>query len=682
MCPDAPRRHPTSDPPANQHHISRRAASGHYEFLLSGYTPDRLLSFITAAQSVSRDCCFNMSSVVPTLVNPAPQPTEIINISCYKFVPLDNLRERKIAIRRRAAELNLKGTVLLTPEGINLFVAGPADSIRDFVSFLRSEPALTDLQPKESASDYQPFNRMLVKIKQEIIAFGIEGVAPAIRPAPKMTARELKQWLDEGRPLHLLDTRNDYEYDLGTFDNAIRMGLDHFREFPDAVRKLPETMKDEPIVMFRTGGIRCEKAGPFMETAGFRNVYQLDGGILKYFEEVGGEYYHGECFVFDQRVAVDAALRETATTQCYGCQAVVTAEQQQLPQYVPGKTCPACFREESQTLAELIELRHQQIQAVTTPLPGSEPWLNRRPLNVPQRCAGMTLIEFVTCLHPQVSREEWLRKIEDCSIVPSQTVRRRRRGAVPEEETLPLSADRSVREGERFDQLQPQDVEPDVSIEIRILHEDEEFIVLSKPAPLPVHASGRFNRNTLRHILNLVCFPQRPHIVHRLDANTSGVMVLCKRKRVASIVQKQFEHRTVIKTYIARVHCHPREDRFSCEASLGHEPEQGGLRLIDPAGDDAYTDFEVLTRFDDGTALVRAFPRTGRTNQIRAHLWHLGFPVIGDPAYLPAGQLGSNRTLLPTEPPMCLHAESISLKDAKGRELHFESEQPLWLSVP
>ena len=623
-----------------------------------------------------------MSAVVSSSESPVAQSPEIINISCYKFVPLDNLHERRTAIRRRAVELKLKGTVLLSPEGVNLFVAGPVDAIREFVSFLRSDPALADLQPKESVSEYQPFNRMLVKIKQEIIAFGIEGVAPAARTAPKLTASELKQWLDEGRPVHLLDIRNDYEYDLGTFDNAIKMGLDHFREFSEAVRKLPETMKDEPVVMFCTGGIRCEKAGPFMEMAGFRNVYQLHGGILKYFEEVGGAHYHGECFVFDQRVAIDPSLCETTTTQCYGCQAVVTAEQQQLPQYVPGKTCPACFREESQTLAERIDLRHQQIKAVTTPLPGSQPWLNRRPLNVPQRCAGMTLIEFVTSLHPQVSREEWLRKIADCSIVPSQTVRRRRRGAAQEEETLPLSPDRTVREGERFDQLQPQDIEPDVSVDISILHEDDEFIVLSKPAPLPVHASGRFNRNTLRHILNLVYFPQRPHIVHRLDANTSGVMVLCKRKRVASIVQKQFENRTVNKTYLARVHGHPVEERFSCRASLGREPEQGGIRLIDPAGDDAHTNFEVLTRFVDGTALVRAFPRTGRTNQIRAHLWHLGFPVIGDPAYLPAGLLGSNRTLLPTGPAMCLHAESIRLNDAAWKELHFTAPEPSWLAAP
>jgi RluA family pseudouridine synthase len=518
---------------------------------------------------------------------------------------------------------------------------------------------------------------MLVKIKKEIIAFGIDGVVPAQKTSPKLPAKELKRWLDEGRKVHLLDTRNDYEYDLGTFDNAIKMGLDHFREFPDGVARLPEELKNEPVVMFCTGGIRCEKAGPYMEMAGFSQVYQLDGGILKYFEEVGGDHYHGECFVFDQRVAVDPSLQETPTTQCYICQAVVTAEEQQLPQYVPGKSCPACYREESQSMAELIESRHAEIKRVTTPLPGSEPCLNRRPLNVPQRCANMTLIEFLVDLHPQVGREEWLRRIADSTIVPTEPVRRRRRPKWTPE-ALPLSPDRIVREGERFDQLAPMSVEPDVATDIRVLHEDDEFIILSKPAPLPVHACGRFNRNTLRNILNLVWFPCRPHIVHRLDANTSGIMVLCKRKRVASIVQKQFENRLVGKTYLAKVHGHPSADKFSCEASLAREAGDGGIYLIDPDGHEASTAFEVLQRFEDGTSLVRAFPRTGRTNQIRAHLWHLGFPIVGDPAYLQGGQLGSSHTLLPSEPPMCLHSESIAFRDADRKELKFEAPAPEW----
>ena len=237
-----------------------------------------------------------MSSTISNADSSHSNPV-MINISCYKFVELDQLPERKMAIRRRAVELNLKGTVLLSVEGINLFVAGPQQSIRDFVDFLREDPAFSDLAPKESANEYQAFNRMLVKIKREIISFGIEGVAPTVRTSPKLPAVELRKWLDEGRKIHLLDTRNDYEYGIGTFDNAIKLGIDHFREFPDAIANLPEELKDEPIVMFCTGGIRCEKAGPFMEIAGFRNVYQLDGGILKYFEDVGGD--HGRSVVFN-----------------------------------------------------------------------------------------------------------------------------------------------------------------------------------------------------------------------------------------------------------------------------------------------------------------------------------------------------------------------------------------------
>jgi UPF0176 protein len=610
-----------------------------------------------------------MSATIRSTV-PEPSPTPIINISCYKFVPLDNLPGRKAEIRRRTAELNLKGTVLLSPEGVNLFVAGTVDAIHQFVDFLRSDPLLADLQPKESANEYQPFNRMLVKIKKEIIAFGIEGVAPVERTSPKLPAAELKRWLDEGRKVHLLDTRNDYEYDLGTFDNAIRMGLDHFREFPQAVARLPESMKDEPVVMFCTGGIRCEKAGPFMEMAGFRQIYQLDGGILKYFEEVGGQHYHGECFVFDQRVAVDPALRETPTTQCYACQAVVTAEQQQMPEYVAGKSCPACFRESAEAMVDLIAERHRTIAKVTSPLPGSEPCLNRRPLNVPLHCGGMSMIEFLTTIHPHIDRDVWLQRLVEQTVVPAEYVRKRNRAAW-KPEALPLSPDRIVREGERFDLLEPQLVEPEVVADIQVLHECDEFIVLNKPAPLPMHACGRFNRNSLRHILNLVWFPHRPHIVHRLDANTSGVLVLCKRKRIATLVQKQFENRLVAKTYVARVLGHPEADSFSCDARIGREPDQGGIRLIDPEGDNALTEFEVLERCSDGTSLIRAVPKTGRTNQIRAHLWFLGFSIVGDPAYLPNHQTGSNRTLLPDEPRMYLHAESIRFLDGDRQERSF-----------
>ncbi len=184
---------------------------------------------------------------------------------------------------------------------------------------------------------------MLVKIKKEIIAFGIDGIDPARRPTEKIPARTLKQWLDEGRQVTLLDTRNDYEIRLGTFRGARAAGIDHFREFPEAVGRLPEEMKSQTVVTFCTGGIRCEKAGPFLELAGFANVFQLDGGILKYFEECGGAHFEGECFVFDRRVGVDAALRETNAVLCFNCQMPLREDEQRDPRYLPDVSCPHCF---------------------------------------------------------------------------------------------------------------------------------------------------------------------------------------------------------------------------------------------------------------------------------------------------------------------------------------------------
>jgi UPF0176 protein len=267
---------------------------------------------------------------------------EFVNISAYQFVPLDDLptwRERLLAICRAA---ELRGTILLSAEGINLFVAGTRAGIDSLLGTIRRIPGLAMLTPKESISAEQPFGRMLVKIKKEIIAFGVAEVDPARRPSPKVSARTLKQWLDERRPITLLDTRNDYEVRLGTFRGAVVPHIDQFREFPAAVKKLPEDLKEQVVVTFCTGGIRCEKAAPFLELAGFKHVHQLDGGILKYFEECGSVHYDGDCFVFDERVAVDAALRETNAVLCGNCQLPLTGAEQRDARYVPDVSCPHC----------------------------------------------------------------------------------------------------------------------------------------------------------------------------------------------------------------------------------------------------------------------------------------------------------------------------------------------------
>lgn len=265
-----------------------------------------------------------------------------INLSAYKFAPLDGLPALRERLLQVSHARSLRGTILLSSEGINFFVAGTRESVDELLRELRTVPGLGELTPKESESAEQPFNRMLVKIKKEIIAFGIEGIDPARHPTRKLSASTLKQWLDEGRPMTLLDTRNNYEVRMGTFRGALTAGISHFRDFPSAVRRLPGELKQEPVVMFCTGGIRCEKAGPFMEREGFQNVFQLDGGILKYFEECGGAHYDGECFVFDRRVGVDPTLRETDSELCFNCQMPLTAEEQRHPAYVPDKSCPHC----------------------------------------------------------------------------------------------------------------------------------------------------------------------------------------------------------------------------------------------------------------------------------------------------------------------------------------------------
>ncbi len=241
---------------------------------------------------------------------------QFINLAGYKFVALDRLPELKSALTSRCRALGLKGTILVSPEGINMFVAGTAEACAQFQAFVREDPRLADLHFKESLSDYQPFRRMLVKIKKEIITLRVPGVDPAARRAPAVAPAELKRWLDEGRDLVLLDTRNAFEVEAGTFRNAVHLGLKSFGDFPGAADQLPSEFRDKTIVTFCTGGIRCEKAAPVLIGKGFREVFQLDGGILQYFEDCGDAHFEGRCFVFDQRNALDGRLQpETANGQ-------------------------------------------------------------------------------------------------------------------------------------------------------------------------------------------------------------------------------------------------------------------------------------------------------------------------------------------------------------------------------
>jgi len=237
----------------------------------------------------------------------------ILNISAYKFVPLPDAAELRNLLHERAMELQLKGTILLAEEGINLFLAGTFDAVRSFIAQLRADARFADIVPKESWSAHQPFRKMLVKVKREIIRMNHPTIRPAAGRAPAVPAATVKRWLDQGhddagRPVVTLDTRNAFEVDHGTFEGAIDWRISKFTEFPQAVLDHKEQLQNKTIVSFCTGGIRCEKAAIYMREAGLDHVYQLEGGILKYFEETGGAHYQGRCFVFDEREALGTDL--------------------------------------------------------------------------------------------------------------------------------------------------------------------------------------------------------------------------------------------------------------------------------------------------------------------------------------------------------------------------------------
>jgi UPF0176 protein len=272
---------------------------------------------------------------------------QIVNIAAYKFVTFDDTVAQRPRFQALCTELALKGTILLSPEGINLFLAGTRASIDQFLAFLRSDARFVDIEVKESLSEKQPFNRMLVRLKREIITMKNPLIKPELGRAPAVDAQTLKRWLDQGqddqgKPVVMMDTRNAFEVDVGTFENTIDYRIEKFSEFPAIVEREKEALNDKTIVTFCTGGIRCEKAAIHMKNIGYDSVYQLEGGILKYFEEVGGAHYQGDCFVFDHRTALNPQLQETETRQCFACRAVVTPREQLSPLYIEGKSCPHC----------------------------------------------------------------------------------------------------------------------------------------------------------------------------------------------------------------------------------------------------------------------------------------------------------------------------------------------------
>jgi len=274
----------------------------------------------------------------------------VLNIAGYRFVDLHDRDELREPFMKKCTSLGLKGTILLSPNGINFFLAGSEGSIDAFIQYLESDKRFSGIPVKFSHTDYQPFRRMLVKRKNEIISLGIPEIKPSESTSPYIKPTEFKQLMDNRQEMLVLDTRNSYETRVGSFEGSIELGISTFREFPEAIESIPEEFKSKTVVMYCTGGIRCEKASAVMMNAGFTDVKQLEGGILGYFEECGGSHWDGDCFVFDQRVAVDTNLLETEIEMCFKCREPLSPDEQKSEYYVIGEHCPYCFQIRNDTL--------------------------------------------------------------------------------------------------------------------------------------------------------------------------------------------------------------------------------------------------------------------------------------------------------------------------------------------
>jgi UPF0176 protein len=285
--------------------------------------------------------------------------TAFQNLAFYKFVRIDDVPATASAFRELVQSLKIKGTLIFASEGLNGYVAASPESAEKFIAFCRADQRFADIEFKVSFSDFQPYSRMLVKQKNEIVTMGRAGIDPAHFTGKHVDGQTLKQWLDrreQGEEVILLDTRNDYETKLGTFKDAVIPDIRTFRTFPRWVEENFMQHKNKRVVTFCTGGIRCEKATAYMRQIGFEDVYQIQGGILKYFEQTqqmgGDNHFEGDCFVFDHRVAVNNHLEKTQHDMCYVCWATLSPEDKLSPLYKANESCPHCADKIQQKMQE------------------------------------------------------------------------------------------------------------------------------------------------------------------------------------------------------------------------------------------------------------------------------------------------------------------------------------------
>lgn len=289
--------------------------------------------------------------------------SKIVVCALYKFVTLENYVSLRDPLLNVLNENAVRGTLLLASEGINGTVAGTREGIDKMLAWLDQQPGLENIVYKESYDDSMPFYRTKVKLKKEIVTMGVEGIDPK-----KVVGTYVKpdQWnaLISDPDVVLIDTRNDYEYQIGTFKNAVNPETDTFREFPGYVEENLDPSKHKKVAMFCTGGIRCEKSTAFLKEKGFEEVYHLEGGILKYLEEVPKDesLWEGECFVFDNRVSVNHDLQKGEYDQCHACRMPITEEEKQDERYQQGVSCVHCYDKYSDEQRQRFIERERQVQ--------------------------------------------------------------------------------------------------------------------------------------------------------------------------------------------------------------------------------------------------------------------------------------------------------------------------------
>ena len=295
----------------------------------------------------------------------APKAGEksIVVCALYKFVTLENFEEIRQPLLDVMLDNDVKGTLLLAQEGINGTIAGTRQGIDNVLTWIKSDERLAELDHKESFEEFMPFYRTKVKLKKEIVTMGVEGIDPKEVVGTYVKPKDWNDLISDPEVL-LIDTRNDYEVGIGTFKGAVNPKTETFREFPEYVKENLDPSKHKKVAMFCTGGIRCEKSTAYLKEQGFENVFHLEGGILKYLEEVDKDetLWEGECFVFDNRVAVDHDLRKGQYDQCHACRMPITEAEMQHEKYEKGVSCPHCYDKQTPEQRQRYIERERQVQ--------------------------------------------------------------------------------------------------------------------------------------------------------------------------------------------------------------------------------------------------------------------------------------------------------------------------------